>query len=604
MMRLKCQIAFLLLLTSPSLRAADKNVLILHEGSRLLPYQAIVSRELQTEIAADKSMDTEVFEEYLDNWRLNADLSRSANALETKYSGRRFDVVVADGTGALLLLTKSPPEFLRGTPVVFVSVAVNQGLATLPSNITGVSTHVDYAGTIRLALALQPDLKKIYYMDSEPFTDYAAKNEMLRGEVTSLHKGLEISFWEREDLASLLKRVDELPLHSAVLFDDYYEDPGGQIYIPAEACAKVADHSNAPVYAAYQTMIGNCAVGGVVVNFQALARQSARMILGLLHGAKVSAFPIEQSQNQMVIDWRRFERFGLPERLIPHEAVIYFREPTLWTRYRWYFIIGGLVILLQMILIFKLAIEGKKRKQSERSTRELAGRLIHAQEEERRRIAAELHDDVCQRLALVCLQLDTMRAAPPTSREELAQELSVLYDETDLISSDIHQFSRELHPAILERLGLVPSLRRFCDEFMQHRKIAVHFSTSGDESALDQEVALVLFRVGQECLMNISKHSGAESCEVSLKFTHDRVMLEITDTGNGFDPNEQKQSTGLGLQSMRERLRSVSGTLRIHSGPDRGTRVHAEVPIDRTASEKIQFDLDRAKDNRPNVPAA
>jgi signal transduction histidine kinase len=586
------------------MRAAQKNVLILHEGSRLLPYQAIVSRELQTEIASDKDLDTEVFEEYLDNWRLNADLSRSANALETKYSGQRFDVVVADGVGALRLLTKGPPEFLRGTPVVFVAVAVHhaQGLPTLPSNITGVSTHVDYAGTIRLAQALQPDLKNIYFINSEPFTDEAAKNEMLRGEVTSLHKGLEISFWEREDLASLLKRVGELPPHTAVLFDEYYKDSGGQTYIPAEACAQVADHSNAPVYAAYQTMIGNCAVGGVVVNFEALARQSSRMILGLLHGEKVSAFPVEESQNQMAIDWRRLERYGLSERLIPPEAVVYFREPTLWTRYRWYFIIGGLVILLQMMLIFKLAIEGKKRKQSEKSTRELAGRLIHAQEEERRRIAAELHDDVCQRLALVCLQLDTMRAAPLSSGDTLARELSVLYDETDLISSDIHHFSRELHPAILERLGLIPSLRRFCDEFMQHRKIAVHFSTSGDESALDQEVALVLFRVGQECLMNISKHSGAKSCDVSLRFTHDRVALEITDTGNGFDPNERRESTGLGLQSMRERLRSVSGTLRIHSAPDRGTRVHAEVPIDRAALEKAQLDL--AKDNRPNVPAA
>ena len=233
-----------------------------------------------------------------------------------------------------------------------------------------------------------------------------------------------------------------------------------------------------------------------------------------------------------------------------------------------------------------------------------ADRLIHAQEEERRRIAAELHDDVCQRLALVCLQLDTIRAAPPRSQESLVRELSVLYDETDLISSDIHQFSRELHPAILERLGLIPALHRFCDEFTVHRKIVVHFSTNGEEAVLDQEVALVMFRIGQECLMNISKHSGAESCDVTLRFSHDRVTLEICDTGTGFDLQEQKGSTGLGLQSMRERLRSVSGSLRVHSAPGRGTRVHAEVPIDRAVTEKAQTDVDHAKANEPNVPAA
>jgi signal transduction histidine kinase len=603
-MRLNLQIAFLLLLGTTAARAAEKNVLILHEGSRLLPYQAIVSRELQNVIASDKSLDAEVFEEYLDNWRLNADSSRSADALETKYSGRRFDVVVADGSGALRLLMNHAPNFLRETPVVFVSVAINEGLGTLPPNITGVATHVDYPGTIRLAQALQPDLKYLYYIDGAPHSDGAGKNEMLGGEFQGFQKSLKIVFLENESLESLLEKVGNLPAHSAVLFDTYFEDSSRQTYIPAEVCAQVAARSNAPVYTLYQTMIGRGPVGGMVVNFEVLARQSGRMILGLLHGAKVSAIPVEESQSEAAIDWRAFKRFGLPERLIPSGAAIYFRNPTLWTRYRLFIITGGLVILLQMMLIFKLAIEGKRRKQSERSSRELAGRLIHAQEEERRRIAAELHDDVCQRLALVCLQLDTMRAGPPCSEESLMRELSVLYDETDQISSDIHQFSHELHPSILERLGLIPSLRRFCREFAAHRKIAVHFSTDGEEAVLAQEAALVLFRVGQECLMNISKHSGAESCDVLLRFSRDRVTLEVRDAGHGFDPDERKEAIGIGLQSMRERLRSVSGTLRIRSAPNRGTEVHAEVPIDGAAQSKPQLDLDRARDEQPNVPAA
>jgi signal transduction histidine kinase len=351
------------------------------------------------------------------------------------------------------------------------------------------------------------------------------------------------------------------------------------------------------VYTLFQTMIGNGPVGGVVVDFEPLGRQAAKIILGLLHGAAISAFPIERSQNHVAIDWRQFQRFRLSEDRIPQGAVIYFREPTLWTRYRWYLISGGLVILLQTVMIVMLAIEGKRRKQSEKSTRELAGRLIHAQEEERRRIAAELHDDVCQRLALVCLQLDTIRAAPPKSREGLEKELSVLYDEADMISSDIHQFSRELHPAILERLGLLAALRRFCADFAAHRKIAVNFTSSGDEAALDQEVALVLFRVGQECLMNISKHSGAESCDVSLRFGHDRVVLQVKDTGNGFEPNELKGLSGLGLESMRERVRSVCGKFHIDSAPNRGTRVYAEAPFNRDGQTDVP-----AENGRSNVP--
>ena len=133
-----------------------------------------------------------------------------------KYSGRRFDVVVADGIGALRLLTNHPPEFLRDTPAVFLSVALNNGIPTLPPNITGVATHVDYAGTIRLARTLQPHLQHIYYINGQPLDNAPAKNEMLQNEVRSARDRLEISFWDHDDLGSLLKKVGSLPPHSPV----------------------------------------------------------------------------------------------------------------------------------------------------------------------------------------------------------------------------------------------------------------------------------------------------------------------------------------------------------------------------------------------------
>jgi signal transduction histidine kinase len=284
-----------------------------------------------------------------------------------------------------------------------------------------------------------------------------------------------------------------------------------------------------------------------------------------------------------MIDWRAFDKFQLQQKHLPAAATVLYRVLPVWVRYRWYFIVGGLIILIQLILIFKLAIEAKKRKESERSARELAGHLIHAQEQERRRIAGELHDDVSQRLALVCLQIDTMRESPPTTKEGLVQELSVLYDETDLISSDIHQFSRELHPSILERLGLTSALSRYCSEFSTHRKIAVNLQVNGEEPSLNQETALALFRVGQECLTNVAKHSGATSCDVRLNYKHDRVILEIEDQGIGYDSAYLKQKSGLGIESMRERLRSVGGELRIKSSPYHGTKVHAETPIKQAA---------------------
>ena len=349
--------------------------------------------------------------------------------------------------------------------------------------------------------------------------------------------------------------------------------------MPGDVGARVAARANAPVYTLYQTGVGKGAVGGVVVNFVTIGKQGAKMVLGLLAGAPISKYPVERSATDVMVDWRKFQQFGFSESNLPSPATVLFRPPTLWEKYRSYLIAGGVVILLQTILIIELALAGKLRKKSERSARVLARRLINAQEEERRRLAGELHDDVSQRLALVAIHLDTMRRSPPALRNDLIRELSVLYCETDLISSDIHQFSHELHPTILERLGLASALRRYCAEFSAHRRVEVHMATSGEESQLDRDTALAFFRIGQECLTNAVKHGGATGCKVSLTYARNRVTLAVEDNGSGFDPKSARAKTGLGIQSMRERLRSIDGTLRIQSSVFNGTTVFAQAKL-------------------------
>ena len=248
----------------------------------------------------------------------------------------------------------------------------------------------------------------------------------------------------------------------------------------------------------------------------------------------------------MMVDWGKFQRFGLAEGNLPSSAIILFRPPTVWERYRSYLITIGIVILLQGILIIELALAGKLRKRSERSARELASRLINAQEEERRRIAGELHDDVSQRLALVAVHLDIMRQSPPISRENLIRELTVLYNETDLISSDIHQFSHELRPAVLERLGLAAALRRYCAEFSEIRKIAVHIRVTGEESGMSRRdcAGVLQDRAGvpDEC----SETQRGNGLGVSLTYTRDRITLAVKDNGSGFDSQRANAKSGLG----------------------------------------------------------
>lgn len=577
MRRYFVSLLFALALVPCALAATEKNVLFLDEGTRLMPSQYEISNEMYQALTGS-NFEVQLFEEYLDTWRLNQDASRSVSALEAKYAGRKFDVVVAVGSEALKLLVEQPPNFLKGTPVVFLSVQDFNVPSALPANITGVTSHVAYAATARLAMSLQPGLQHLYYIESNPIKAATKMPAALR-ELAPFRKQLDIVTWQNVALDDLLRRVESLPPHSAILFDSYFKDPGGKAYTSHEVCGLVVTHANAPVYNLYQTAVGSGPVGGVVVNFKNVGKQGARIVLGLLAGAPVSQYPVERSATDVMIDWRKFQQFGFSEKNLPSSAIILFRSPTLWERYRWWLIAGGIVMLLQTLLIIELGLAGKRRKRSERTARELASRLIDAQEVERRRIAGELHDDVSQRLALVAIQLDTLRNSPPSSPNDLMREVSVLYDETDCISSDIHRFSHELHPAVLDRLGLPTALRRYCTEVSEHRKIAIHISTTGEERRISPAIALAFFRIGQECLTNTTKHSGAMECRMSLTYALNRIRLVVQDDGHGFDPDSEQAKIGLGIQSMRERLRSIGGSLSIKSSLRHGTSIIAEAPI-------------------------
>jgi signal transduction histidine kinase len=563
-----------LLFVPSALAATHKNVLILHEGSRLLTYQFRLSREMQKDLAS-KQFDIQIFEEYVDSWHLTQDPEYALDVLEAKYAGVKFDVVVVDGNAPFQAMLNRPPAFLQGAPVVFLTVPDYDLPSRLPPNITGVTVHKDYGAAVHLAQRLQPGLRHLYYVEGG-LPANALRDASLRSELAPFRNQVDIVSLQGLDVDYLLKRVKSLPPHSAILFDSYLKDPAGKAYVPTDVADLIAKSANAPVYALFDTTVGGGELGGVVIGFDAIGKQAAEIVLGLLSGAPVWRYPVEHSHNQIMIDWSAFQRFGLSESLVPSSAVILNRPPTAWEKYREYLIAAGVVILLQTALIIELGLAGKLRKRSERTARELARRLINAQEEERRRLAGELHDDVSQRLALIAVHLDMMRNSPPASRDDLVRELSVLYDETDLISSDIHQFSHELHPTILERLGLASALRRYCAEFSAHRKIAVQMSTTGEEPLLNQATALAFFRIGQECLMNAAKHSGAADCKVSLTYARDRITLTVEDNGGGFDATSTQAETGLGIQSMRERLRSIDGTLRIRSSPLHGTKVIAE----------------------------
>jgi PAS domain S-box-containing protein len=231
------------------------------------------------------------------------------------------------------------------------------------------------------------------------------------------------------------------------------------------------------------------------------------------------------------------------------------------------------------------AVDITERKTSEESLHTLSGRLIHAQEQERSRIARELHDDFSQRLALLGISLGQLWSDLPESQVEQRTGVLEILKGTKEMSSDLHSLSHQLHSSKLELVGLVSALSGLCQEMGEKYKIEIHFTKSGFLPRIAKDVELCLFRVTQEALGNVVKHSESKSARVELGANSTGVSLRIGDEGKGFEPDLSNPAAGIGLVGMRERLRLVGGRLSVKSELLRGTEILAEVPLAESANE-------------------
>lgn len=211
--------------------------------------------------------------------------------------------------------------------------------------------------------------------------------------------------------------------------------------------------------------------------------------------------------------------------------------------------------------------------------RDLAKKLISSQEDERKRIARDLHDDINQRLALLSVEIQRMRDVAPATYGELRSRMDELGRRTSEISNGVQSLSHELHSSRLDYLGLVSAMKGFCGEFGEKHKVEIDFNSEGVSPTLPQEISICLFRVMQEGLHNALKHSGVRFFEVKLHGSPSEVQLTVRDSGVGFDLKSAGETQGLGLISMRERIRLVNGTLSIKSRPQSGTEVSVRVPL-------------------------
>ncbi len=225
-----------------------------------------------------------------------------------------------------------------------------------------------------------------------------------------------------------------------------------------------------------------------------------------------------------------------------------------------------------------------KRKGDEQSIRQqkdelrlLAGRLMTAQDDERRRIARDLHDDLSQKLAYLAMDIGKLSGKPHA--QAVRDDLRPLQMQAAEAAENVRRISHQLHPSILDDIGLEAALEQYCEEFQERSGIATHFESVNVPDAIPREIARSLYHIFQECLRNVSKHSKSEAVFVRLDVAEGHLRLTVKDEGIGLEETARQPQGNIGLVGMKERAHLVNGTVHIHSRTGEGTEVTVKVPL-------------------------
>jgi len=562
----------------------------------LLPYEATLNGMGLIDDLINRSMrfgrEVMFHPEYLDLTRFPdpAHQESVVRYLRSLHETQKADLVMAVGFQGLDFALKYGGEIFGDIPVVFVGVERSRlEVLKLPSGFTGVTHFDDVQGTLEAALQLQPDTTEVAVVVGSSESDqYWFRHDRLIFDRFAAR----VHFRYLTDLPmlDLLREVSRLKPHTVIFLHALYSLAGGQDFSDKELLDLIRRNANAPLYGMAPT---EGFVGG-----RPMAEDDQRFPMALdivrriVAGENASNIPIQQAKPKYsyIFDAKELRRWNIDFSRLPHGSHLVNVDPSFWQQHlKLAFGVISLITLESLLLAILLAQRARRKKAealladrndrlqaSEHSLRELSGQLIGAQEEERKRIARELHDDLTQQVADLGIRLSNIKRTVPVSMESTRGELANLQSRLLSLADGLRHISHELHPGMLEIFGLVTALRSHCAEFSTVTSLPVEFETNCDE-AVPPDTALCLYRITQEALRNAAKHAHAAKVRVSLTKSENLLHLSVADDGVGFDIQKAQTNSSLGLRSMEERVWLVHGKIALTSQPGRGTTLTATV---------------------------
>jgi len=568
-------VACLLLFLPTGVRAdaLPPGVLILYPNLRSFPLNALIDETVRRQVPREFGQPVAIYSEFLESEQFTDerdDVARAQFVLE-RYRDRNVKAVLVVGALGLEFFLKYRDRMLPRVPVVYT--VVTQMAAdefTFPPDVIGAPTVTSDDASLALALQLHPRARRIYFVTGAGTQDRRYERQARRA-AERLPRPVGVEFLAGLTTSEVLHRLGTLTEDSIVYSHGYFVDGAGVVSTPSGSMERMSSISGAPVYSRSMDVLGSGVVGGFITPRDKQAAQASAMVVQLLKGVAPATIAVEAIGETPILDWRQLQRWHIAESQLPPGAEVRFRPPSLWQQHRQLILAGTAIFVLQASLIAALLLQRARRRNAEKEAAGLSGQLLTAHEDERRRLARELHDDLTQRIARLSVDAFHVERNAGVGATQMRRDLVRL-------SEDVHALSYRLHPAVLDDLGLVEALRAECDRVARSGDLRVEVNAEPVPATTTNEASLCLFRVAQEALNNAVRHGRPDAITVLLS-PHDRgLRLAVSDNGNGFVADGMPRRASLGLASMRERVRLLHGQLDVESTPGRGTTVIAWVP--------------------------
>lgn len=497
--------------------------------------------------------------------------------IRRKYRNLQIDALVVLGIPALRYVSELPATRWPGSPVIFGGVT-RQEFETLSSRdrFSGVLIDPPYVQTVKEALRLLPGTQRVALISGCARRDMRTGKAVLAA-LSAEHRGVQFEDFGCLTMEDYKARLSTLPPRSIALWANLNRDRSSRLQQPADAAKLVLQSASVPVFAVWESHLDTGIVGGKMFDARLTGGVLGLEVVRVLDGGAGQSIRTV-SAGQWKWDWRQLQKFGIDEGRLPAGSIIVNRDMGLWSQYKEW-IVGFLVLAtVQSLLLGFLLAERNQRSIAQIRLRQLSGALLNAQETERTRLSRELHDDVNQRLGLLTIELDQLRESG--GGKAWSDSVDAIARKARDLSGDVHAMAHRLHPIKLQYLGLVPAIREICQEVALRHGIDVDVEAQALQGQLAADAKVSIYRVIQEALQNIVKHSSADQVCIRIEEEIGRFVVVVSDNGHGFDPGSLPPGKGLGLASMRERLRLVHGTLRVESKPGAGAKIAISVPLE------------------------